>query len=48
MAILLVGAAKAIITPPAETLPFPTSIGGQMREAIHDDCYVRAVVIDNG
>ena len=45
---LLVGAAKAVITPPPETLPFPTSMGGPEREEIHDDCHCRAVVIDNG
>lgn len=45
---LLVGAGKACITPPQELLPFPTSIGASPREAIHDDIFVRAVVIDNG
>lgn len=42
------GAAKAVITPPPECLPFPTSIGGSARTAVHDDCYVRALVVDNG
>lgn len=48
MSHLKVGAAKAVITPPPETLPFPTSIGTTQRTAVHDDCHVRALVIDNG
>lgn len=48
MSTLKVGAAKAVITPPPESLPFPTSMGGLMRSEVHDDCHVRVVVIDNG
>ena len=48
MSLLKVGAAKAVITPSADILPFPTSIGGVQRTAIHDDCHVRALVLDNG
>lgn len=45
---LKVGASKAVITPTEDILPFPTSIGNVQRTAIHDDCHVRAVIIDNG
>jgi hypothetical protein len=47
MSKLLVGAGKAAITPTKDLFPFPGWEGANY-EDIHDDYYVRVIMIDNG
>lgn len=46
MSKLMAGAGKAKITPTEDLFPFVQY--GKAREAVHDDIYARALVIDNG
>lgn len=47
MSKLKVGAAKVCISPTLEMMPFP-NWESNVFDAIYDDCFVRAIVIDNG
>lgn len=53
-AVLLAGAGKACINPPAECFPFVPNAsnakasGTPGRSEIHDDCFVRLLILDNG